>query len=73
MTSDLDNVLKNAVGKQIKNLTNEFENELRAGVLDKVEDPLADTVDSMSAVDSIAREIRSRLDIGNEVLNNLLF
>ncbi|MBW2514995.1 MAG: TIGR03545 family protein [Deltaproteobacteria bacterium] len=73
MTSDLDNVLKNAVGKQIKNLTNEFENELRAGVLEKVEGPLADTVDSMSAVDGIAREIRSRLDIGNEVLNNLLF
>lgn len=73
MTSDLDNVLKNAVGKQIKNLTDEFQDALRAGVLDKVRGPMADTVDSMSAVDSIAREIRSRLDIGNEVLNNLLF
>lgn len=73
MTSDLDNVLKNAVGKQIKNLTNEFRDELQAGVLDKVRGPMADTVDSMSAVDSITREIRSRLDIGNEVTNNLLF
>ena len=73
MTSDLDNVLKNAVGKQIKNLTDEFQDALRAGVMDKVRGPMADTVDSMSAVDSIAREIRSRLDIVNEVLNNLLF
>jgi uncharacterized protein (TIGR03545 family) len=73
ITSDLDNVLKNAVGKQINNLTNEFRDDLRAGVLDKVRSPMADTVDSMSAVDGITREIRSRLEIGNEVSNNLLF
>ena len=73
MTSDLDNVLKDAVGKQIKNLTNEFRDALQAGVLNKVEGPMADMADSMSAVDSIAREIRSRLDIGNEVSSKLLF
>ena len=38
----------------------------------KVKGPMADTADSMSALDSINREISSRLDLGNDVSNNLL-
>ena len=72
ITSDLDKVLKNAVGRQIKNLTNEFQDELRAGVLEKVRGPMADTADNMSALDNIAQEISSRLGLGNDVSNNLL-
>lgn len=72
MTSDLDKVLKDAVGRQINNLTNEFQDKLRAGILNKVRGPMADTAGSMSALDSINQEISSRLGLGNDVSNNLL-
>jgi uncharacterized protein (TIGR03545 family) len=72
MTSDLDKVLKNAVGKQIKSLTNEFHTKLRAGIMDKIKGPMAGTSGSMSGLDSITQEISSRLDLGNNVSNNLL-
>jgi len=69
MTSDLDKVLKNAVGRQMKTLTDKFKNKLRAGISDKIKGPMADTTGSMSGLDSITQEISSRLDLGNDVLN----
>ena len=72
MTSDLDKVLKNAVGRQMRALTNEFQDKLRAGILDKIKNPMADTSGSMSGLDSITREISSRLDLGNDVLKKQL-
>jgi uncharacterized protein (TIGR03545 family) len=72
MTSDLDKVLKDAVGRQINNLTNEFQDKLQAGILNKVRGPMADTTGSMSALDNINREISSRLGLGNDVSNNIL-
>ena len=72
MTSDLDKVLKDTVGRQINNLTTEFQDKLRAGIMNKVKGPMEDTAGSMSALDSINQEISSRLDLGNDVSNNLL-
>jgi len=72
MTSDLDKVLKNAVGRQMKALTNEFQDKLRAGILDKVKNPMADTSGSMFGLDSITQEISSRLNLGNDVIKNQL-
>jgi uncharacterized protein (TIGR03545 family) len=72
ITSDLDKVLKNAVGRQMNTLTNEFQDKLRAGILDKVRGPMADTSGSMSGLDSITQEISSRLNLGNDVLKNQL-
>ena len=72
MTSDLDKVLKNAVDRQIKTLTNEFQDKLRAGILDKVKNPIADASGSMSGLDSITQEISSRLNLGNDVIKNQL-
>jgi uncharacterized protein (TIGR03545 family) len=65
MTSDLDKILKNAVGRQIKNLTSEFQDKLRAGILNKIKGPMAGTSNSMSGLDSISQEISSRLDLGS--------
>ncbi len=73
MTSDLDKILKNAVGRQMKALTNEFQNTLRAGISDKIKGPMADTSDRMSGLDSITQEISSRLDLGNDVSGLKLF
>jgi len=72
MTSDLDKVLKNAVGRQMQALTNEFQGKLRAGILDKVKNPIADASGSMSGLDSITQEISSRLNLGNDVIKNQL-
>ncbi len=72
MTSDLDKVLKNAVDGQIKNLTNEFQGKLRAGILEKVKDPMTELSTRMSGLGSITQEITSRLDLGDKVSNNLL-
>jgi len=68
MTSDLDKVLKNAVGRRMQALTNEFQDKLRAGILDKVKNPMADASGSMSGLDSITQEISSRLNLGNDAL-----
>jgi uncharacterized protein (TIGR03545 family) len=72
MTSDLDKVLKDAVGKQVNNLTNKFQDKLRAGIMEKIKGPMADTSGSMTALDSINQEISSRLGLGNDVSNDLL-
>ena len=72
MISDLDRVLKNALGRQIKDLTNEFQDNLQAGILGKVKGPMADMSGSMSGLDSITQEISSRLSLGNDVSNTPL-
>ena len=72
MTSDLDKVLKNALGKQIKNLTTEFQDKLRAGITEKIKGPMAEASGSMSGLAGITQEISSRLDLGNNVLNKQL-
>ena len=60
------------IAKIFKTLTNEFQDKLRAGILDKVKNPMADTSGSMSGLDSIPQEISSRLDLGNDVMNKKL-
>ena len=40
--------------------------------MDKVKGPMADASGSMSGLDSINREIESRLKLGNEVSSSLL-
>ena len=60
------------IAKIFKTLTNEFQDKLRAGILDKVKGPMADTSGSMSGLDSITQEISSRLNLGNDVLRNQL-
>ena len=70
MTSDLDKVMKTAVGKQVKRLTNEFQTGLQAGIMDKIEGPMANTAKHMSGLDTITQEITSRLNLGNDVLNS---
>jgi len=71
MTSDLDRVLKRAVGKQLKNLTSDFQKDLRAGIMAKIKDPMAETSGSMSGLDTITQEIGSRLNLGNGVSDSL--
>ncbi len=72
ITSDLDRVLKNAVGKQIKDLSDEFQDKLRAGIQNKIKGPLGEATGSMSGLDNINQEIASRLKLGNDVSSSLI-
>ena len=72
ITSDLDRVLKNAIGKQIKGLSDEFQDKLRAGIQDKIKGPLGEATGSMSGLDNINQEIASRMKLGNDVSNSLI-
>jgi hypothetical protein len=67
MTSDLDRVMAKAVGKQINNLSAEFQGKLRAAVTDKVAGPMAEISGSMSGLDIVERELASRLKTGDVV------
>jgi len=67
VTSDLDQVLKKAVGGQVKKLTAEFKDQLRQGIMQKIKDPLTDTNGRMSEFDGISAEIGSRLKLGDSV------
>jgi uncharacterized protein (TIGR03545 family) len=72
ITSDLDRVLRNAIGKQIKDLSDEFQDKLRAGIQDKFKGPLGEATGSMSGLDNINQEIASRMKLGDDVSNSLI-
>lgn len=72
ITSDLDRVLRNAVGKQIKDLSDEFQDKLRAGIQDKIKGPVGEATGSMSGLDNINQEIASRMELGNDVSKSLI-
>lgn len=72
MTSDLDRVLAKAVGKQVKNLSAEFQGNLRAAVMDRVAGPMAEIPGGMSGLEVVDRELASRLKAGNVVSGSLL-
>ena len=57
---------------RLKILTNEFQEKLRAGILEKIKDPMTELSTRMSGLGSITQEITSRLDLGDKVSNNLL-
>jgi len=67
VTSDLDRVLKQALGRQLEKLTADFKGQLRDGIMQKVKNPLAEANGSMSGFDDITKEIGSRLNLGDSV------
>ena len=72
VTSDLDRVLKQAVGRQVEKLTASFKDQLRQGIMQKIKGPLAETNGSMSGFDDITAEIGSRLNLGDSVADTLV-
>ena len=70
ITSDLDSILKNALEKVIHKETEKFENKLKNTILAKVDDYLNLTNDSLSDFGIIKDEFRSRLNLGDILLDN---
>lgn len=72
LSSNIDDVLKNAVGKQLKKKAGEFEKTLNSAILEKTREPLAKASRQLSDLDSIEDELTSRLGLGDDVLKDAM-
>ena len=70
LTSDLDQVLKNAVGKQVQAQMDKFRTELQAAVMEKVKGPLAGAGSDLEGMDGVGRELAGRLNLGEGLLKS---
>jgi uncharacterized protein (TIGR03545 family) len=68
LSSDLDRVLKDAVGKQVKTQAARLEKELKAGISEKVNGPLGDLRADLGGLDAVGSELTSRLNLGSDLL-----
>jgi uncharacterized protein (TIGR03545 family) len=66
--SDLDQVLKDVVGKQVQAQTARLETELQSAIAEKVAGPLNELKASLGGLDNIGTELASRLNLGSELL-----
>lgn len=61
LSSDLDQVLKKALGKQMQEQVNKFEGRLRTAIAEKVGKPLGDLKSSFGGLNGINDELNARL------------
>ncbi len=61
ISSNLDDLLKDAVGSIIKNQVSQFENKLRAAISDKVSGPLQEAKGSLGGFEGLGTEVESRI------------
>lgn len=64
LTSDLDHILKDAVGKQVQALADQFKKELETAVMAKVGGQLNELKSSIGGLGGIGNELASRLTQG---------
>jgi len=68
LSSDLDQVLKDVVGKQLQARAARLQAELLAAVTEKVKGPLGEATAGLAGMDGLIKELASRLQIGEELL-----
>lgn len=68
LTSDLDRVLKDAIGRQVREQAARFEKRLTSAISEKVDEQLADLKSRLGGFDSIADELTKRLNLGDGLL-----
>ena len=61
ISSNLDNILKDAAGKIIKDQVAQFENRLRAAISGKLSGPLQEAKGSLGGFEGLGRELESRI------------
>jgi hypothetical protein len=61
VSSDLDDQIKKAVSSQLQKYASKFEKDLSSAVLQKVGGPLQGAKGSLGDLDSIGKELQSRL------------
>ncbi len=71
LTSDLDRVLKNAVGKQVQSQLAGLERDLRGAIAKQVDKPLADLRASLSGLGGLDNELTARTGQLRNLLTSL--
>ncbi|WP_455377142.1 TIGR03545 family protein [Petrachloros mirabilis] len=66
--SDLDEVLKDAVGKQAKAQVAKLESQLRAAIDEKVAPQLAEIKGKLTGFDPLIQDLAGRLNLGQDIL-----
>ena len=72
LSSNIDDALKDAIGKQLKKKAGAFEKSLKSAIAERTRAPLAETSGQMSGLDSIEEELTSRLGLGDAVLADVV-
>ena len=72
ISSNIDDTLKGAMGKQLKKSAGAFEKSLNDAIADKARKPLSEASGQMSGLDSIEDELTSRLGLGDAVRKDAL-
>ncbi|MBC2709570.1 MAG: hypothetical protein HGJ94_00715, partial [Desulfosarcina sp.] len=70
-TSDLDKVLKSAVGNLVKKEAAKFQSALKQQITAKLQGPMAQTQSSLAGLGGIEAELSKRLNLGNDLLKGL--
>ncbi len=71
--SNVDDVLKSAIGKTVKKAAAKLEKELTQAVLSKVKGPLGQTSKSLGGFGGLRNELTRRLNSGNGLLKGIKF
>ncbi len=69
--SDLDKVLKSAVGNLVNAQSGKFKASLKEEISKRLKDPMAEAQGSLAALDAIEAELSKRLDLGDDLLKGL--
>jgi len=69
--SDLDPLLRKAVGQIIATATSKFESQLQAAIAEKTQGTLKDTQNRLGTLAGLGGEFSQRLDFGNSLLKNI--
>jgi uncharacterized protein (TIGR03545 family) len=71
ISSDLDQVLRSAVGDLVKTEAAKLKSELQKQIAARVKDPIAQAQSGMTGLNGIEKELSKRLGIGNNLLKNV--
>ena len=69
--SDLDPLLRKAVGQIIATATSKLESQLHAAVAEKTQGPLKDAQNQLGSLAGLTDEFSQRIDFGNGLLKNI--
>jgi hypothetical protein len=71
--SDLDPVLRDAMGQIMAKAKSKLETQLQAAIAEKTQEPLKKAHNQMGGLENLAGEFSRRLDLGNSLLKNIKF
>jgi uncharacterized protein (TIGR03545 family) len=69
--SDLDPVLRKAMGQIISKATSKFEAQLKAAIDEKTQEPIKNAHNQLGGLENLTGEFARRLDFGNSLLQNI--